>query len=114
MEISSLPLTPVQAVATRAIESVLPVQGMAASSQADPAQAANPVSFQQFLGQAIGQTNQALLQADDMSKKLATGEAQDLHQVMISLEKADLSLQFVMQTRSKVLDAYQSIMAMQV
>jgi flagellar hook-basal body complex protein FliE len=113
MEITSIPLTPVQAVATQAIEAVSPLHGMAAGSPANATQAEN-VSFHQFLGQAIGQTNQALLQADDMSKKLATGEAQDLHEVMISLEKANLSLQFVMQTRSKVLDAYQSIMAMQV
>jgi len=112
MEIGALPLTPVQAVGTQAIQAVTPVQ--ASLGSAKPVQAENTASFQQFLGQAIGQTNQSLLEADSMTKKLATGEVQNLHEVTLSLEKANLSLQLVMQTRSKVLDAYQSIMTMQI
>ena len=45
---------------------------------------------------------------------LAVGENTNIHQVMISLEKARLSLELVVQVRNKVLDAYQNMMQMQI
>jgi flagellar hook-basal body complex protein FliE len=47
-------------------------------------------------------------------RQLAVGENTNLHQVMISLEKAHLSLELVVQVRNKVLEAYQNMMQMQV
>ncbi|MDL1971650.1 MAG: flagellar hook-basal body complex protein FliE [Deltaproteobacteria bacterium] len=38
----------------------------------------------------------------------------DVHQVMIALEKADLSFRLLMKIRNKLLEAYQEIMRMQV
>jgi flagellar hook-basal body complex protein FliE len=52
--------------------------------------------------------------ADRQLQALATGEAQNLHQVMISLEEARLSFQTLMQVRNRVLEAYQDVMRMQV
>ena len=78
------------------------------------AQALGAPSFQQALAGAIGQTNQYALQADEMTRKLATGEVTDLHKVMIAVEKAGLSLQLTMQVRNKMVEAYQEIMRMQI
>lgn len=71
-------------------------------------------NFQQALSGALQQTNQYALQADTMVKKLAAGEVTDLHQVMIAVEKAGLSLQMTMQVRNKMVEAYQEIMRMQI
>lgn len=112
MEIAPLPMTAVQPVGSQAIQPVASIQGFTAG--AAQAVQSEGVSFQQFLGNAIGQTNQALLESDDMSRKLATGQVQDIHQVMVALEKANLSLQYTLQMRNKVIDAYQEIMRMSI
>ena len=46
--------------------------------------------------------------------KLAAGEDVDLHQVMLSMQEADIAFQLALQTRNKLVDAYQEIMRMQV
>ncbi len=48
------------------------------------------------------------------NKLLATGQVESLDRVMIDMEKADIALQFTMQIRNKILDAYQEIMRMQI
>ena len=39
--------------------------------------------------------------------------AENIHESMIKLEEADLSLRLVMKVRNKALDAYQEVMRMQ-
>jgi len=42
------------------------------------------------------------------------GEAVDLHEVMVAVEKAKTSFDLLMEIRNKALDAYREIMRMQV
>jgi flagellar hook-basal body complex protein FliE len=63
---------------------------------------------------ALRQVNELQLQAEDLSQALAAGQAADLHQVMLAAEKANLALQFTLQIRNKVIEAYQEIMRIQV
>jgi flagellar hook-basal body complex protein FliE len=72
------------------------------------------VGFTDWLGQHLASANSQLVQADDGVRKLALGEADNLHQVMINLEKAKLSFELVVQVRNKLLDAYQELMRMQI
>ena len=44
---------------------------------------------------------------------LATGGTENLHSVMIDLEKADIALQFTLQVRNRIMEAYHEIMRMQ-
>ena len=46
--------------------------------------------------------------------KAVTGESPDLHRTIIALQTADLSFQFALQVRNKVVNAYEEIMRMQV
>jgi len=71
-------------------------------------------SFQKMFSEALNNVESLQNKADDLTKSLATGELNDIHQVMIAAEKASLSLQFVVQVRNKVIDAYQEVMRMQV
>jgi len=38
---------------------------------------------------------------------------ENLHSVMIDLEKADIALQFTLQVRNRIMEAYNEIMRMQ-
>ena len=46
-------------------------------------------------------------------QRLATGESDSVHETMLALAKADLSLRVFMEVRNKVIDAYQEVMRMQ-
>jgi flagellar hook-basal body complex protein FliE len=70
--------------------------------------------FGPWLTQALGRVNNELVQADAGMQQLATGQAENLHQVMIALEEARLGLQLVVQVRNRLLEAYQEILRMQV
>lgn len=71
-------------------------------------------SFSDWLTQAIGHTNQQLLNADTALNQLASGDAVSLHQTMLSLEEAKLSFQYMEQIRNRLMAAYQDILREQI
>jgi flagellar hook-basal body complex protein FliE len=71
-------------------------------------------SFRQLLENSINQVNDLQSQADSLAQELATGKADNLHEVMLALNKASLALEFTIQVRNKVIEAYQEIMRTQV
>lgn len=75
--------------------------------------AAQPSDFGSWLNTHLNSVNDKLIEADQQVRKLATGETENLHQVMISLEKAKLSFEMLLQVRNRVLESYQDIMRMQ-
>ncbi|MDX9710234.1 MAG: flagellar hook-basal body complex protein FliE [Trichloromonas sp.] len=83
-----------------------------------PAQSGAPAQggggFAKALGEALASVNSAQAEADLAVEQLQTGESRNLHEVMIAMEKADISLKLAVQMRNKVLEAYQEIMRMQV
>jgi flagellar hook-basal body complex protein FliE len=74
----------------------------------------SPISFADMLNKAISNVNDLQITSDNITNDLAAGRTDNIHEVMIAGEKADLALQFTMQIRNKVLDAYNEIMRMQI
>lgn len=79
----------------------------------------NPVSiskqgFGDILKSTVEQVNASQLSGDKAIENLQTGEAKHLHEVMIAVEEADVSLRLLVQMRNKALTAYEEIMRMQV
>jgi len=72
------------------------------------------IPFSQYLSNALNDTNDLLLEADSISNEFAAGKTDNIQQVLIATEKADIALQFTMQIRNKILDAYNEIMRMQI
>jgi flagellar hook-basal body complex protein FliE len=70
--------------------------------------------FGPWLARSLGRVNQDLVHADQAVRGLAAGETENLHQVMIALEEARLSLQLAAQVRNRLLEAYQEVLRMQV
>jgi flagellar hook-basal body complex protein FliE len=73
---------------------------------------AEGLSFGEFLNSAIQQVNSLQQESEQLNEALALGLTDNIQQVMIASEKASVAMQFTMQIRNKVLDAYQEIMRM--
>ena len=71
-------------------------------------------SFSEILKESISKVAELEKEADEQTEKLVKNETQDVHNTMISVQKADLSFQMMMQIRNKIIDAYQEIMKIQV
>ncbi len=71
-------------------------------------------SFQDFFADAVKKTNQMQMQAQDKQRQLLVGETDNIHDVMIAMEKAGLSFQLTLAVRNKVVEAYQEVMRMQI
>lgn len=71
-------------------------------------------SFEEYLKNSLKDVNELQIEADRQTTLLATGQAENVHDVTIAATKAKISLDLTMAVRSKVIDAYKEIMRMQV
>ena len=71
-------------------------------------------TFGDFLSESLGKVNGLQQEANVAMEKLASGESQNLHETLLSVEKAEIAFKTMNQIRSKVLDAYREIMKMQI
>lgn len=87
---------------------------LAAGGMGAAPQAAGGVDFGQMVSNGLSQVNQQLAASQVDLQRLATGDVQSLHQVMMNLEETRLSFQLLMQVRNRMLEAYQDVMKMQI
>ena len=76
-------------------------------------QPADSTSFGGKIKEVISEVNNLQSEADTVANKLASGDAIEIHQAMIAMQKASTALQFTIQVRNKIIEAYQEIMRMQ-
>ncbi|WP_432400579.1 flagellar hook-basal body complex protein FliE [Wukongibacter sp. M2B1] len=74
----------------------------------------NENEFKDFLMGAIDKLNSYESESNRMGQMLAIGEVDNIQDVMIASQKADVALNFAIEVRNKVMDAYKEIMRMQV
>lgn len=71
----------------------------------------NPLdNFANVLKEAVNGVNQEQLAGEQAINNYVSGKDTNLHNTLISLEKADISFKLMMQVRGKLVDAYQQIM----
>ncbi len=70
--------------------------------------------FSSVIQSTINQAVKAEAAGDRAIQDLQSGEAKNLHEVMISVEKADISLKMLVQFRNKAMQAYEEVMRMQI
>jgi len=98
--------------------SVMPIDGVSMAPVRMPERAvgesspAGP-SFLQMAGAGLDQINGSLNAADASARALAAGKDIPLQDVMIAMEHAHLQLQFAVEVRNRIVDAYQSLTNMQ-
>jgi len=71
-------------------------------------------SFQNLLGEFVGEVNAKQIAAGDAITGLMSGKNVSLHQAMISMEEASVSFQMMVEVRNRLLDSYQELMRMQI
>ena len=107
------------AIDTRQIDQMLAelrsASALAGSKPAGNAAPADGPDFSQVLKSTIDQVNAAQQQARKMAEDFSSGQSDvNLQDVMINLQKANLSFQQMVQVRNKLVSAYHDIMNIQV
>jgi flagellar hook-basal body complex protein FliE len=77
-------------------------------------QAQPTTQFGTWFTQELANVNTQMVSAEQSVAKLAAGASGNVHDTMIQLEQARLSFQLAINVRTRVLEAYQEIMRMQV
>ncbi len=89
------------------------MQAMTAQAQASPTKAAGEAGggdFASLLQRSIDAVNETQQQASALSKAFEQGDSGvHLNEVMIALQKANISFQAMTQVRNKLIEAYQDI-----
>lgn len=74
----------------------------------------SPSLFSNYVKQSLSEVNAQMLDADQAINDLATGKNQDIHNTMISMKKAEISFELVMEIRNKLISAYDEIRRMSI
>lgn len=90
------------------------ISGMTARLPGGPKQAeTNPGADGKSFGDFLGEVNEMINDAGKSVKNVATGEVEDIHEVMVAVEKAGIGLELVLEIRNKLLESYREVMRMQ-
>ncbi|MGA2192237.1 MAG: flagellar hook-basal body complex protein FliE [Nitrospirota bacterium] len=79
-----------------------------------PDAAAANGDFKDAVFKSVEGVEAASREADAATADLALDRGENLHKVMIAIEKADVSLQLMIQVRNKVVNAYEDLMKISV
>ena len=71
-------------------------------------------SFNSVLKKFVEDVDSLQNNALESVEKLTTGEITDVHDVMIAVEEANTAMEFMLEIRNKIVEAYQEIMRMPV
>ncbi|WP_462323700.1 flagellar hook-basal body complex protein FliE [Desulfoplanes sp.] len=73
----------------------------------------NEQSFANTIKDSLDKVNELQGDKDTMIKSFASGEKQNVHELMISLQKAGMAMRMTSAVRNKVLEGYKELMKMQ-
>lgn len=103
MQIEPLQMTPVRQVAMHA-----------ESHLGETREQPEVKSFGEYLADSLKKTNELIIDSDHWNMALAAGQVEDISQVVIAGQKAEIATQLTLQLRNRAMSAYQEIMRMQV
>ena len=102
MELTPLTMTPVQ------------MRGHSHLGETQEVESEPVKTFGEFLVDELKKTNELQLESDKLNAALAAGRIEDISQVVVAAQKADIALQLTLQLRNRATSAYQEMMRMQV
>ncbi len=71
-------------------------------------------SFADLLTRAVGSVDQAMKVSDQNIENFIAGKTDNVHDVMIGMQKAQISFQMMVEIRNKAIETYQEISRMQI
>ncbi len=93
--------------------SILPSSPVALPQSIRPAAESSVGAFQDVFTNAIRSVETAGKEASGSVERFLSGEGEELHNTVLATTRAELSFDMFLQTRNKVVSAYQEIMKMQ-
>ena len=88
------------------------VQDLNNSPTSSSARSVQGPSFADYLSEQVSKVNSTITTADQKVSDVTTGKSKNLHEMMVALNKADMSLRMLTSVRNKAVEAYQEIMRM--
>ena len=76
-------------------------------------QKAGEGDFLRTLKGFMSEVNQLQKEAGESINRLASGDINNIHDVMVAVEKANVSFELMMEIRNKIIEAYHEVMRMQ-
>lgn len=71
-------------------------------------------SFADTLSRAIGSVDNTMKVSEQSIQDFAAGKTENVHEVMINMQRAQLSFQLMVEIRNKAIETYQEISRMQI
>ena len=73
----------------------------------------SPVGFGQVVSELLNDVNQQQVKADTAVEDLISGRTDNVHDVVLTAVKADLSVRMLLEIRNQLVSSYQELMRMQ-
>lgn len=70
-------------------------------------------SFSEIFKETVYEANNLKQEADNLTNSYISGETENLHEVMIAAQKAEIAISFVTEIRNRLMEAYQEFNRMQ-
>jgi flagellar hook-basal body complex protein FliE len=71
-------------------------------------------SFADMIREAVNSVDQMQKSAENSAEAVIAGDEENIHEVMISMEKAQLSFQLMVEIRNRAVETYQELSRMQI
>jgi flagellar hook-basal body complex protein FliE len=71
-------------------------------------------SFADVLSNAINSVDETMKTSDHKVQEFIAGESDNVHDVMISMQRAQMSFELMVEVRNKAIETYQEISRMQI
>jgi len=94
------------------IDRLIPALQQTDGTKNSPKETAPDGKFTDIFGELLNSVNSIQRESAQAQELLATGEAADLHQVMIAVEEAGITMDLFLEIRNRLLEGYQSLVKM--
>lgn len=108
---TSKSLTADNGIAPGGVASTSEVRGLLPTAPMAQVSGAN---FGDVLSQAVSGVNTTMQTAEVQKARVMSGDTNNLHQAMISMQEANVAFSLMTEVRNKLVESYQEIMRMQV
>ena len=101
----------------RGVSLATEVPGLYSVTPTSPSTSISPTggaSFGDVLSQAVHGVNNTMQNAEVQKARVMSGETNNLHQAMLSMQEANVAFSLMTEVRNKLVESYQEVMRMQV
>jgi|CXWL01.1.fsa_nt_gi flagellar hook-basal body complex protein FliE len=93
---------------------VNPIGGLGRAGMADGLPGAGDIPGGSLFSKLLDEVNTLQTQAAGLERQMYEGQSVELHRVMIAAEQAGTAFELLVETRNKLVEAYQELMRMPV